>query len=904
VPASGGLLAPAVHVGYGIAVNWHHAGWPTFQQGVPHAFATREVTSAPRAHELDGADDAARAMTLAARDLLVSGCLAPGCDSLELRYIAEPTSFGRSSVRMFVTAMSRVADWRVPNIAVDAACRALPQGFVWGTPGSSVQFGDEQRGPRPELVVELRRPEEVTSPQWDYIPADFYYVLDEVAGDGSGWPRLTARLASVTGRVELSFLFAQTDVSPDERHVLGGVMSNLAQFGEARTEYNVWGDPISYPPCENARMALERWQNRLERLIRPVLARVAVRGDVGAVTEVASAVASALSARQSGPPAVPCYIDAPQTDADIRQANHSFDWMEVIPWGGHPVWTHEDVAPHSLRRIPYLHGLDEAAALAFVPVPDEDGVPGMPLTRAIETRRSLLAEASADGPALGVHLDEGVDGAPFIIPTRSLVRHALVVGSPGSGKTTTVLSMLAELWLVNRIPFAVLESAKTEYRSLLHVDGLDDLHVITLGREDVSPFRLNPLAPPPGVRCEMHVGAVLAALRLAMPLFPPLPQLLGKALDRAYAEAGWDDDTTTAHGVAPPTLRSLLDAFEAVFEAARYVGEARDLAAAMRVRLESLLRGSVGRLLDTLEAVDFDGVMQRPTVFELDHISDPEERAVVAAMLLDRIRSAAKRRGTTGGELHHVTVIEEAHRLLGNYKRSTGDSTDPRAESVRSFIEAIAELRALGEGFVLSSQEPSGLSPSAVGNTGVRVVHRLEAATDRACMLDDLAASERDRDVAARLRVGEAIVRLPGWDEASAVRVDPRSGVDSGRNTSDDEVRERMSGFRDDVLALVPYSMCSNEVCPAGCTPAVRQRGRTMSHAVGEEVESIWRRHGGAAAALPEIANIVADASGEELRVAYCTCAHLAAAGRGLTVRGKDIRGQVTKALRDAGASV
>jgi hypothetical protein len=479
----------------------------------------------------------------------------------------------------------------------------------------------------------------------------------------------------------------------------------------------------------------------------------------------------------------------------------------------------------------------------------------------------------------------------------------LVVGSPGSGKTTTVLSLLVELWRTHRVPFAVLESAKTEYRSLLAVPGLEDLRVVTLGREDVSPFRLNPLAPPAGTRCEVHIGSVLAALRLAMPLFPPLPQLLAKALDRTYAQAGWDDDTTSAAGLAPPTLRSLLDSFGIVFDAAGYVGEARDLAAAMRVRLESLLRGSVGRLLDTLQSVDFAVTMETPTVFELDHVSDPEERAVIAAFVLDRIRSAAKARGATGGELRHVTVIEEAHRLLGKNDRSGGESSDPRADAVRSFIEAIAELRAFGEGFVLSSQLPSELDPSALGNTGIRIIHRLEAAGDRSNMLDDLAASDRDRDLAARLRTGEAVVRLPGWDEAALVRIDPAPGVDSGRNTSDGEVLARMQHVRADVQSLVPYAICSDEVCPGGCSPAIRQRGRTDGRLVGDEAEAIWRTHGGAASALGEIASLVVGSTGRDLRAAYCACAHVAASAPVLTVRGKDIRGQLTRALRDAGAT-
>ena len=51
-----------------------------------------------------------------------------------------------------------------------------------------------------------------------------------------------------------------------------------------------------------------------------------------------------------------------------------------------------------------------------------------------------------------------------------------------------------------------------------------------LGRDDVAPLRLNPLAPPPGVRRETHAGSLLASFKAALPLVAPQPQLLEQAI--------------------------------------------------------------------------------------------------------------------------------------------------------------------------------------------------------------------------------------------------------------------------------------------------------------------------------------------------------------------------------------
>jgi DNA helicase HerA-like ATPase len=490
------------------------------------------------------------------------------------------------------------------------------------------------------------------------------------------------------------------------------------------------------------------------------------------------------------------------------------------------------------------------------------------------------------------------------LPLAAINRHVLVVGASGAGKTTTVLTILAELWRRYGIPFLAIEPIKKEYRSLLDAPGLEDLGIIVLGRDDISPLRLNPLAPPPGVRREVHAGAVLAALKMALPLFPPLPQLLDDALDRTYELAGWDYDTTTGDGVVPPTLRGLLDSFETVFEQEGYVGEARNIVAAFRVRLKSLLRGSRGRVLDTVESLDFDSLMAKPVIIELDEVSDADDKAILAAFLLDRIRAAARARGSTAGKLRHVTVVEEAHRLLahdggGVDHGLSGDDTRDRA--VQAFCEAIRELRAHGEGFVLSTQSPADLARAAIAATGTRIVHRLETAADRDTVLDDLDANALDRSIAARLKQGEAIMRWSERDDPELVHVRAAAGTDSARQVSDEAVLSRMAAHADRVRALLPYPLCTRAMCRGGCDPHVRREGMTVAGQVGSQARQIWNDCHGHADALDPITKILTTAADGDAQAAYCSAVHLAVAGDAFNVRRRvDIRPQLAEALESA----
>lgn len=895
---SGGNIEVAKATGR--VYDWHEANG-TYRDAVECSYASFEITAVGG----ERADGAPLPPPLSlARSMLSAAAFMPGCDALELRYIAEPQSTGVARVRMFVTAKSCVeyAGQRLAAAAVTQAVAALPPDYVREP---VTQWWMSMQPGSGDPIFELRRNEEVTEPIWEYIPADFYYYITETPGDGTGWRRFWPALARVTSTVTISILFKQTELDFQERHIAGNITTQLAQFAVTRQDYNILGYEETYPGCENAAVALSAWQERLRLLQRPLLGRIAVRGDYGTAMPLATALAAAIS-ESADPTHVnqPMQVEAPYEAEHYGAAYDGFDWLEIFPWGGAHIWT-LDVAPRSLRRFPYLYGIDEAAGLAVLPMPDDQGVPGFARARRIAPRRAMLAAVSAeDGVSLGHVLYEGAAVAPAKLPLNAINRHVLVCGTPGAGKTTTVLTVLASLWRDFGIPFLVLEPTKREYRTLLKLPGLEQLRVIVLGRDDIAPIRLNPLAPPPGVRMEVQANAVLAALKAALPLSPPLPQLLEDSIERAYRRAGWDYDTTMADGISPPSLRTVMSCFHDVFDEAGYVGEAKNVASAMETRLKSLVRGSKGRVLDTVESIDFGQLLARPVVIEMDEIADPEDKSIMASFILDRLRADARSKGSSEGALRHVTVIEEAHRLLARLTPSSSDAGESsRAAGVEAFCNAIAELRSVGEGFILSSQSPSRLAAAAVDNCGTRILHRLESAADREIVLTDFDANQLEREAAARLKAGEAIARWPQLEEPEFISVVPGQGVDSGGVVADDNVRERMLAETTTVRQLLPYSLCTRDVCASGCDPMVRAAGEDIANELGKSAARAWEEHDGSIEALGPIARGLRREAAGDARTAYCGGVHLAAMGHALDVRRRvDIKGHL-KAAIDRGDS-
>jgi len=390
------------------------------------------------------------------------------------------------------------------------------------------------------------------------------------------------------------------------------------------------------------------------------------------------------------------------------------------------------------------------------------------------------------------------DGQPtgmrFRLPMNDLTKHGLVAGVTGSGKTTTIRSLLLSLTTEAHVPFMVIEPAKTEYRALLgaitngrNTGLIPDLRVYTLG-SDRAPFRLNPFEfetddDPTSSLLLNHIDLLKAVFNAAFVLYPPMPYILETALHEIYQDKGWDLATGVNVRLAGsywarrhdypifPTLSDLYGKVEAVTRALGY--EARieqDVVAGLKARVGSLRIGSKGLMLDVPRGNPMDRLLGHPTILELENIGNDSEKTFVMGLVLARLYQyrrlqAASGNLPRGADLQHVLVIEEAHRLLQRTSTEVAvDAANLRAQAVETFVNMLSEIRRYAQGVLVAEQIPSKLAPDAIKNANLKIIHRLLAEDDRTTLAGTMNMSEVQSRHLITLPVGQAAVYAEGED--------------------------------------------------------------------------------------------------------------------------------------------
>ena len=162
--------------------------------------------------------------------------------------------------------------------------------------------------------------------------------------------------------------------------------------------------------------------------------------------------------------------------------------------------------------------------------------------------------------------------------------------------------------------------------------------------------------------------------------------------------------------------------------------------------------------------LDMAALLKRNVVLEIEDVGDDADKAFLMGTALIRLagylRMRQREEGPSPPRLQHLTIIEEAHRLLRNPQGRTG----PAAHAVEMFAALLAEVRAYGEGLVIAEQIPAKLIPDVIKNTAVKIVHRLPAADDRAVVGATMNLTEPQSQYLVTLTPGEAAVFTDGMD--------------------------------------------------------------------------------------------------------------------------------------------
>ncbi len=388
--------------------------------------------------------------------------------------------------------------------------------------------------------------------------------------------------------------------------------------------------------------------------------------------------------------------------------------------------------------------------------------------------------------------ENGVSDIPVYFDKSYFDKHIFITGVTGGGKTTTCQKLLLE----SQNNFLVIEPAKTEYRVLAEKE-FPDMLVFTLGKETGAPFRLNPFEFFEGENITSRVDMIKASMEAAFDMDAAIPQILETAIYECYIDKGWDIATNKnsiyenpfADGVyAFPTLGELDKKIEKVVEAQGLTERLRDeYIGSIRARLKGLTVGAKGLMLNTPRSVDFVELLDKKVVLELEYIKSGSEKSLIMGFILGNLSEAIRVKYNQMGkkQINHITLIEEAHRLLSRYM--PGDSLNKK-QGVEMFSDMLAEVRKYGESLIISDQIPNKLTPEVLKNTNTKIVHKIFAQDDKEAIGNTMALKDEQKEHLSYLACGRAIMMNPGLSKAIQVQIIKNEENDTKRPPLEDEV--------------------------------------------------------------------------------------------------------------------
>ncbi len=309
-----------------------------------------------------------------------------------------------------------------------------------------------------------------------------------------------------------------------------------------------------------------------------------------------------------------------------------------------------------------------------------------------------------------------------------ILRHIAIVGSTGSGKSTTT-SILVREAAANGYAVVVVDW-HGEYMSLLN--GSNSV-VYTNPIRGIIP---EPLDIEEMIRIEPL--AFIEILESALDLTPAQAHILEDAVNIA----------SQRRGVAIDVIDTLIEIIENSPTTARWFTESRE---ALIRKLKPLSTNYLKIKWHSLKKVTID--KNKIYIFDISEIPNVRIKKIFSSLL---IRSIALKAQYNNIEKPLIIAVDEAHNIL---------STDNPISNL------VAEVRKWGIGFVVVSQAPSMLAPVVLKNTNTKIIHTIKSSSDIDAVLSTIILRNEYKKAISSLKPGEALITIPELVEPVLMKV-------------------------------------------------------------------------------------------------------------------------------------
>ena len=556
---------------------------------------------------------------------------------------------------------------------------------------------------------------------------------------------------------------------------------------------------------------------------------VLVYGDVTAVSNIAGRVSGQLSdgIEASGNLKL---VDLDRNE--VRKDNNFYP----LPWAVNEIllgkgrnrnlWA-SGLFSSALYRLPYVITAEEASEFFRLPIGSDRISAGLEINESGKGNKTYSSNIINAGDITVGRLRSSSKGDTIGFSLKDLAKHMLVVGTPGSGKTTFSVSLLDRLWKDHNIPFLVIEPAKNEYRAL--VQSIPELQVFTPGKNFISPFVFNPFIPPKNVKLETYKSTLKTAFAAAVSMSTPLDKIFEETVNNCYSDFRWLDTYTTANKGRIFNISDFIKCFQQTFDEIGYTGDAKNIGRAGVVRLNSLVN-----LFDNYFSIPIEDILKKPTIIELAAIENSDQKALIIALLLLSVLAYVNANYIGEGGLKNVILLEEAHVLLDADTNAGQGDANPSAIAQGLVKRMLAEIRSYGVGLVIADQSPRKVSTDVVALTDMKMVFRLVESVDKQIIGDSTNMTETQVQRMAKLKPGEAFLFFNKLEEPEEVITpDYRLENNISITLSDEGIRSLSTYWNDKADKLRPYPECR---CVACCSRNCDYSRRILAREIARRI--------------------------------------------------------------------
>lgn len=396
-----------------------------------------------------------------------------------------------------------------------------------------------------------------------------------------------------------------------------------------------------------------------------------------------------------------------------------------------------------------------------------------------------------------------------------LREHVAVLGSTGTGKTSLVKRLMAELSMKTDVPWWVFDLKGSEYSDLANV-GRQDVMIL---RPGLDPSFVIGLLDPEADTKEKQAHATFVILRELLREMGTSTEL-SPAMEKLLRDAILDTAKMPNHG---NSVHALIDKINQLADSDRTGIMTRD---ALLNRLEVLSREPLGSILGGgSHSMVVSSLLSKRVVFDLRYVARTggmDAARLLYNLVAKRIFDGAMRRGITA-ELNHVVVLEEANNLVPeSYTRQS-------AADVTTGESMVMLQRATGQGVIVVSTRPN-ISSNILANTATKITFRLPY--DSSVGARFMSLNDTQERYLRMLKVGRALIVTPETDtfELATAPFEVVPPAESIETDIDSEKQDRTQDHAATELGRTEMM----QLCAPDSVTAIRTK-RAMSSAVTVE---------------------------------------------------------------------